>query len=86
MEVNVMSFIQGMHFLIGISFCVAPFIFLYVMSYFQSIQEQQWIMEERMHIMELMIKQSDDEYSADPRGIRWGYHHIDSEGNIIRKR
>ena len=49
--------------------------------------------KERMRILELRVKRleelqknPDSDYVVDVRGIRWIYHHIDSNGNIIEKR
>ena len=49
--------------------------------------------EEQLRILELKIKRLEQlqenpnsPYVVNPRGIRWRYHHIDSDGNIIEKR
>lgn len=49
--------------------------------------------KERMRILELRVKRLEElqknpnsAYVANIRGIRWNYHHIDSDGNIIEKR
>lgn len=49
--------------------------------------------KERMKILELRVKRLEElqknpnsAYAPNIRGIRWEYHHIDSDGNIIEKR
>lgn len=49
--------------------------------------------KERMRILELRVKRLEElqknpnsNYVPDVRGIRWNYHHIDTDGNIIEKR
>ena len=49
--------------------------------------------KERMRILELRVKRLEElqknpnsPYIPNPRGIRWNYHHIDSDGKIIEKR
>ena len=61
-------------------------VLLLIVHGFHKLQHQIWINEEKIHMLELMVKSSNSEYPADPRGICWEYHHIDSDGNIIQKR
>lgn len=49
--------------------------------------------EERLRILELRVKRLEQlqenpnsDYIVNVRGMRWNYHHIDSDGNIIEKR
>ena len=49
--------------------------------------------EERLRILELRVKRLEQlqenpnsDYIVNVRGMRWKYHHIDSDGTIIEKR
>lgn len=84
-----MSLQQGIMFLIVIGIGVTPIILMIAMKEYDEFRTEQYAMNEKVHILELMVKQNeseDDIYCANPRGIRWNYHDIDSDGNIRRKR
>ena len=63
------------------------------MMIFNGNREEKLREKERMRILELRVKKL-EELQKDPNnpyvvnicGIKWHYHHIDSDGNIIEKR
>lgn len=44
------------------------------------------ILELRVKRLEELQKDPNNPYVVNIRGIKWHYHHIDSDGNIIEKR